>query len=661
LLLAATTDSETAERGYVITADESYLEPYERSIQLIDTQTKRLRVLIADNRTQQQRLGTAAQLVSERVANVRRVINLRRDSGFEAAQREILTGQGKRSHDQLRRIIDEMKSAESGLLVDRERLAARSAAIAQTVILTGGLLTCALVALSVLAIRRDFAGRAHAERALRQSTEELELRVRQRTAQLALSHEHIRAIVDTALDGIVTMDHEGRLTEFNPAAEGIFGYRRSEVVGQPLADIIIPAAWRERHREGLARYLASGEAAVLGKRIEVMGLRADGSEVMVEVSINRLPGDGPPSFGGFIRDITVRKTAEEMNARLAAIVKSSDDAIVSKTLEGIITSWNPGAETLFGYSAQEAVGKPMMMLFPPERSAEEPMILARITRGEATDHFETVRVGKDGRKINVSVTISPIRDGQGRIIGASTIARDTTERKLAEQKIQAQLGRLDLLQQITRAMGERQDIQSIFQVTIRTLEEQLPLDFCCMCIHDPVANQLIVTSVGSYSEPLAMALAMTKQALIDIDENGLSQCVRGYLVYEPHLEVVRSPFPQRLSAGGLQSMVAAPLLVESQVFGILIAARHQESSFSSGECEFLKQLSEHVALAAHQAQLYRSLQQAYDDLRQHRNPSCSRNDCLPLGRWRAESRTISTTRSRLWPFTPNRSWRGSRV
>jgi signal transduction histidine kinase/ActR/RegA family two-component response regulator len=271
------------------------------------------------------------------------------------------------------------------------------------------------------------------------------------------------------------------------------------------------------------------------------------------------------------------------------------------------------------------------MLIPPERSTEEPIILARIARGEATDHFETVRVAKDGRKIDVSVTISPVRDSQGRIVGASKIARDNTESKLAEQKVQAQLARLNLLQQITRAIGERQDIQSIFQVAVRTLEEHLPVDFCCICLYDPVENQLIVTSVGLHGEQLAAELAMTTQARIDIDENGLSQCVRGRLVYEPDVAAVPFPFPQRLRRGSLQSMVAAPLLVESTVFGILIAARHQVSSFSSGECEFLKQLSEHVALAAHQAQLNSALQQAYDDLRQTQKAVMQQERLLALG------------------------------
>jgi PAS domain S-box-containing protein len=318
-------------------------------------------------------------------------------------------------------------------------------------------------------------------------------------------------------------------------------------------------------------------------------------------------------------------------ARLASIIEFSDDAIVSKDLNGIITSWNPGAEKLFGYSSQEAVGKPMTMLIPAERASEEPTILARIARGETTDHFETVRVRKDGQTIDVSVSISPILDSQGRIVGASKIARDITDRKRADEKVQAQLARLNLLQQITRAIGERQDIQSIFQVVIRTLEDHLPVDFCCVCLYEPADHLLTVTRVGLRSEALAMELAMTERARIPIDENGLSQCVRGRLVYEPDIRGMSFPFPQRLAKGGLTSMVAAPLLVESKVFGVLIAARRRASSFSSGECEFLKQASEHVALAAHQAQLYSALQQAYDDLRQTQKAVMQQERLLALG------------------------------
>ncbi|WP_206736129.1 ATP-binding protein [Bradyrhizobium betae] len=189
-------------------------------------------------------------------------------------------------------------------------------------------------------------------------------------------------------------------------------------------------------------------------------------------------------------------------------------------------------------------------------------------------------------------------------------------RRHAEQKTQAQLARLSLLHQITRAIGERQDLKSIFQVVIRSLEDQLPVDFACLCFHDPVDHVMTVECVGLKSGALALELAMPERARIDIDENGLSRCMLGQLVYEPDIARSSFPFPMRLARGGLRAMVLAPLQVESRVFGALVAVRKDEGSFSSGECEFLRQLSEHVALAAHQAQLHGALQQAYEDLRQ---------------------------------------------
>jgi signal transduction histidine kinase/ActR/RegA family two-component response regulator len=188
--------------------------------------------------------------------------------------------------------------------------------------------------------------------------------------------------------------------------------------------------------------------------------------------------------------------------------------------------------------------------------------------------------------------------------------------KHTAQRLQTQLERLNLLDQITRAIGERQDVRSIFQVVIRSLEDSLPIDFGCVCLYDAHAAEVVVNCVGVRSEALAMDLAMTDQAHISIDQNGLSQCVRGRLVYEQDVSQMDFPFPQRLARSGLRALVAAPLLFESQVFGILIAARREPNSFSSGECEFLRQLSEHVALASHQSEVYTALQQAYDDLRQ---------------------------------------------
>ncbi|MEO8061328.1 MAG: ATP-binding protein [Pseudomonadota bacterium] len=190
-------------------------------------------------------------------------------------------------------------------------------------------------------------------------------------------------------------------------------------------------------------------------------------------------------------------------------------------------------------------------------------------------------------------------------------------RKVAELKTSAQLERLHLLHQITHAIGERQDLASIFQVVVASLEDHLAVDFACMCHYDQTERKLAVAQIGPRGYSLAQVLEMTDGAQVTIDENGLSRCVRGELVYEPDIAAVNFPFTRRLARGALRSLVLAPLLVEqrSGVFGVLIVARVQANAFSSGDCEFINQLSENVALATNQAQLNSALQRAYDELR----------------------------------------------
>ena len=206
-------------------------------------------------------------------------------------------------------------------------------------------------------------------------------------------------------------------------------------------------------------------------------------------------------------------------------------------------------------------------------------------------------------------------------------------RQRAERRALLQLERLDLLQRITRAIAERQDLDSIFQVVVRSVEEHMPADFAVLCNYEHRARVLTVSRVGTRSGALALELAMPEQARIEIDENGLSRCVAGKLVYEPDITAIRFPFPQRLARGGLKSMVIVPLMVEqrSGVFGVLVVARRVERAFSSGECEFLRQLCDHVSLAANQAQLHASLQKAYEDLQLSQNAVMQQERLRALG------------------------------
>src|SRR4029077_19117313 len=169
--------------------------------------------------------------------------------------------------------------------------------------------------------------------------------------------------------------------------------------------------------------------------------RKDGSRVPVLIGVATFE-EGANQGVAFVLDLTERKRGEQAAQQLASIVASSDDAIVSKSLDGIIRTWNRGAERMFGYIAQEAVGRHITLIIPEERRAEEDMVLSKVRRGESVDHFETVRRAKDGRMLDISLSVSPIRGPRGEIIGASKIARDITERKRVEAELQSVVAKL---------------------------------------------------------------------------------------------------------------------------------------------------------------------------------------------------------------------------
>lgn len=320
-------------------------------------------------------------------------------------------------------------------------------------------------------------------------------------------------------------------------------------------------------------------------------------------------------------DITQRVQAEQkvqaQKERAEALLEAAPDPVVIVGREGRIAVVNARTEAVFGYSRAELLGQPVEMLIPQRLHAAH---VAQRAPYQESSHARAMGLGrdlfarrKDGTEFVVDVSLSPLATPDETLV-ISTV-RDVTERKQAEQRIQKQLEHLSLLDHITRSIGERQDLRSIFQVVVRTLEDSLPVDFGCIGMLDQAAHTLRVACVGTKCAGLANELMLDEQVAIDIDGNGLGRCVQGQLVYEPDIGQARFPFPERLARGGLGCVVMAPLRSESRVFGVLVAARREAQAFSSIECEFLRQLSEHVALAAHQAQLYAALQQAYDDLR----------------------------------------------
>src|SRR5689334_10491373 len=257
-------------------------------------------------------------------------------------------------------------------------------------------------------IFRDITERRRAEAALRQKEAEL------------------RDFIENATVALHWVGEDGTILWANRAELELLGYVAEEYVGRNIVEFHVD---RQIIDDILHRLLNKQEVRGCEARLRCK----DGAVKHVVINSSGLwEGERFLKTRCFTHDITDRKHAEEAQAWLAAIVDSSQDAIVSKTLDAIITSWNQGAERIFGYTAAEAVGRPITLIIPPERLDEEPAILERLRKGERVEHFETVRVAKDGRRIDISLTISPVRDSTGRIIGASKIARDITGRKRAE-------------------------------------------------------------------------------------------------------------------------------------------------------------------------------------------------------------------------------------
>ncbi|MBS0274715.1 MAG: PAS domain S-box protein [Proteobacteria bacterium] len=269
-------------------------------------------------------------------------------------------------------------------------------------------------------------------------------------------------LTSIAADGIIVIDENARILLYNDACRKLFQYTSGEVLSRNV-NVLMPEPYRSEHDSYIARYRKTGDARIIGIGREVRGLRKDGSEFPMYLSVGEGVIAGRRVFVGIVHDLTKIRAEEEHRAQsdrqLAQIVESSDDAIISKRLDGIVQTWNAGAERIFGYNHAEMIGRPISAIIPPERQQEEDAILERVRGGESILHYETTRIRKDGREIAISLSVSPVRDGSGAVIGASKISRDVTERRRAEERenaLQAELAhvsRVSAVGQLSSALA----------------------------------------------------------------------------------------------------------------------------------------------------------------------------------------------------------------
>jgi PAS domain S-box-containing protein len=418
------------------------------------------------------------------------------------------------------------------------------------------------------------------------------------------SEQELADFFENATVGLHWVGPDGTILRVNRAELEMLGYCRDEYVGRHIADFHVD---RPVIDDFLRRLLAGEELRDCEARMRCK----DGSIKHVLVNSNALWEDGKFIHSNcFTRDITDRKRGDETQARLAAIVESSEDAIVAKTLEGRILTWNAGAERLFGYAAHEAIGQMITILIPPERLDEERLIMERLRRGEQVDHFETVRISKHGRFIDISLTISPIRDSSGRLTGASKIARDITARKQAEKTTR-------FLADASAAFAELTDYESTLQ-KVATLAVPAFADWCAVDMVDVDGSVRRIVVIHSDPEKVRFIQELDrKYPASSADPGGVGRAIRtGVSDWTPVIpdEMLAGPardeaYLRCIRKLALRSYICTPLKSRGRVLGVFTFVTAESGrTYSADDLRAADDLAHRAVIAIENASLLAALQ-----------------------------------------------------
>ncbi len=414
-------------------------------------------------------------------------------------------------------------------------------------------------------------------------------------------------------DAVITIDTAGRITSMNAMAEVLTAWSSGDALGKPLTEVF--QIVDERTRQPVeSRALGLLRKGIVGFAQDSLLVARDGSERTIEDSAAPIRDEAGKELGAILvfRDISDRKQAEADAARLAAIVESSDDAIISKTLDGTIRTWNAAAERMFGYTADEAVGKSITLIIPAERLAEEHMILDKIRRGERVEHFETVRMTKDGSPIDLSLGISPIRNNRGEIVGASKIARDITDRKRAEE---AQRFLADVGDVLAGSLDSRTTLRTVASLCVPRLA-----DWCAVDMLE--AGHVLRRVAVAHTDPEKVRWAHEIHRRYPPDPQsgrGVFKVLRtGHA--DLHAEIsdeqltraARDPGElQILRELGMTSVMLVPLRARGQTLGVIsLISAESRRHFGPADLALAEEVARRAGLAADNARLYGELVEA---------------------------------------------------
>ncbi|MDD5335666.1 MAG: PAS domain S-box protein [Rhodoferax sp.] len=429
-------------------------------------------------------------------------------------------------------------------------------------------------------------------------TEVLSGKVQSQFEEIRQSEERFHGIANAAQDAVVMIDDQRELTYWNPAAVRLFGYGAEEVLGRDFVAVLVPQRYRAAYQEALSKFRLTGGGPFIGRTTELTALRKDGSEFPVSLSVSALQLNQRWNAVGILRDTTERELAEAARSQLAAIVESSVVAIVGSDLKALVTSWNLGAQNVYGYTAVEMIGQAANLLVPADRQQEIHDVIEKIKLGEEVPRFETTRVRKDRSLIDVSLAFSPIRNERGELVGISAVSHDVTEIKKAERELRT----------VNRTLRTR---SSCNLALVHAVNEIALMEEMCHVLVDVGGYRFAwvgFTQPDDANAVRPMARYGFEEGYVDGLESSWADTERGHSPWGSAIrtgttqilqhsadESAWTPWHEESVKRGYRSIIALPLRRETEILGALTIYASDPEAFRAEEVKLITEVADDLA------------------------------------------------------------------